>query len=208
MTRKAVAGLYDPPAEILVNDEALTARQFARRQRIVAAALDLAAQGGYEAVQMRDVAARAKVALGTLYRYFSSKDQLLAFSWVYWSQDLQEQLVRNPLRGVTAAERIMDFMRRATVALEREPKLTSALLKSLLSPDIKAEPSRRELFAVMNRVIEKELCHLNARDRAGIYDILGHVWYANLLMWVSGRSEASHVCDNLETACRLLIEPR
>ena len=39
--------------------------------------LSLAAEGGYDAVQMRDVAARAEVALGTLYRHYASKDQLL-----------------------------------------------------------------------------------------------------------------------------------
>ena len=68
-----------------------------------------------------------------------------------------------------------------------------------------AEGPRRELFAVMRRVIDKELANLSERDRAGIYEILGHVWYANLLMWVSGRSESVQVRENLATACRLLI---
>jgi TetR/AcrR family transcriptional regulator, cholesterol catabolism regulator len=206
--RKAVAGREDLVVAEFVGEPALSGRQLARRQRIVAAAMELAARGGYDAVQMRDVAAQAKVALGTLYRYFSSKDELLAFTWIEWSQDLQQQLVRNPLRGATPAARIMDFIRRATEALEREPRLASAILKSILSPDLKAEAPRRELFAVMKRVIETELEDLNARDRAGIYEILGHVWYANLLMWVSGRNEVSQICENLESACRLLIADR
>ena len=37
----------------------------------------LAAKGGFEQVQMRAVAERADVALGTLYRYFPSKIHLL-----------------------------------------------------------------------------------------------------------------------------------
>ena len=49
----------------------------ARRERMVDAAVELAVTGGYESVQMRDVAARAEVALGTLYRHFPSKDHLL-----------------------------------------------------------------------------------------------------------------------------------
>ena len=40
--------------------------------------MKLAAEGGYDAVQMRDVAGEAGVALGTIYRYFASKDHLLA----------------------------------------------------------------------------------------------------------------------------------
>lgn len=53
------------------------AETVARRERLLAAAAELAAAGGYEAVHMRAVASRAHVALGTLYRHFSSKDQLL-----------------------------------------------------------------------------------------------------------------------------------
>lgn len=37
----------------------------------------IASKGGYEAVQMRAVADRADVAVGTLYRYFPSKVHLL-----------------------------------------------------------------------------------------------------------------------------------
>ena len=56
----------------------LTRAQQARRQRVIDAAMALGLEGGYEAVQMRDVAARADVAMGTVYRYFTSKDHLLA----------------------------------------------------------------------------------------------------------------------------------
>src|SRR5277367_6168901 len=49
----------------------LTRAQQARRQRVIDAAMTLALEGGYEAVQMRDVAARADVAMGTVYRYFT-----------------------------------------------------------------------------------------------------------------------------------------
>ena len=66
------------PCRVTVKTETLTANQAARRGRVLDAALELAAEGGYDAVQMRDVAARAQVALGTIYRYFASKDHLLA----------------------------------------------------------------------------------------------------------------------------------
>ena len=48
-----------------------------RRDRMLEAAMKLAAEGGYDAVQMREVADGAGVALGTLYRYFPSKVHLL-----------------------------------------------------------------------------------------------------------------------------------
>ena len=60
----------------------LTPVQRERRRRIIDAAMELAAEGGYDAVQMREVAARAEVALGTLYRYFASKERLLVARWM------------------------------------------------------------------------------------------------------------------------------
>ena len=54
-----------------------SAAQRERRRRILDATIALASKGGFDAVQMRAVAERADVALGTLYRYFPSKIHLL-----------------------------------------------------------------------------------------------------------------------------------
>jgi AcrR family transcriptional regulator len=189
-------------------DASLNGRQLARRERIIAAAIDLASRGGYDAVQMRDVAARANVALGTLYRYFASKDLLLAHSWADWSREIETQMSRHPLRGENCAARIMDFIRRATRAFEREPKLASALLKSLLVTDPGAEEPRAEMIAVVARLVEHELRAMALADRVAIRDILGQVWYANLLLWGNGRMPTAQVDENMTTACRLLLAHR
>ena len=57
--------------------ESGSAAQRDRRRRILDATLALASKGGYDAVQMRTVAEKADVAVGTLYRYFPSKVHLL-----------------------------------------------------------------------------------------------------------------------------------
>ncbi len=189
-------------------EAALNGRQLARRERIIAAAIDLASRGGYDAVQMRDVAARANVALGTLYRYFASKDLLLAHTWADWSHEIEAHMSRHPLRGESPAARIMDFIRRATRALQREPKLASALVKSLLVTDPGAEEPRAEMSAVMARVVDEELRAMAHEDRTGIRDILGQVWYANLMLWVNDRIPAEQIYQNLTTACRLLLAHR
>ena len=49
-----------------------------REQTILAAATAMAAEGGMAAVQIADVAARAGIAAGTVYRYFPSKTDLVA----------------------------------------------------------------------------------------------------------------------------------
>src|SRR5579862_4874341 len=71
-----------------------SAAQRERRKRILDATLALASKGGYDAVQMRTVAERADVALGTLYRYFPSKIHLLVAALTEEFEQLQEKLDR------------------------------------------------------------------------------------------------------------------
>jgi AcrR family transcriptional regulator len=89
--------------------DTLTQNQAARRGRVIRAAMELAAEGGYDAVQMRDVAARAEVALGTIYRYFTSKDHLLAACQVEWAGEIERRLATRPLRADTPAERVANL---------------------------------------------------------------------------------------------------
>ena len=63
---------------VLAESELGSEAQRERRKRILDATLAIASKGGYEAVQMRAVAERADVAVGTLYRYFPSKDAIIA----------------------------------------------------------------------------------------------------------------------------------
>lgn len=58
--------------------ERVARRQADKRAAILAAARGLVAEGGWPAVQMDDVAIRAGVATGTVYRYWSSKAELCA----------------------------------------------------------------------------------------------------------------------------------
>jgi AcrR family transcriptional regulator len=58
--------------------ERTEARKARTRERIVAAALEQVAEGGYRSAAVQAVAARAGVATGTVYRHFPSKDDLFA----------------------------------------------------------------------------------------------------------------------------------
>lgn len=48
-----------------------------RPDQILDAALDLFAEGGYDATSVQDLASRAGVSVGTVYRYFPSKEHVL-----------------------------------------------------------------------------------------------------------------------------------
>lgn len=186
----------------------LTERQVARREQVLRAALTLAAGGGYDAVQMRDVASEARVALGTLYRYFSSKDQLLVAALGQWAHELQQRLGTRPPRGEAPADRVTDVLRRATRALEKEPRLTAALvtaLSNLRADDPKALAYAREVYGTLAELITDAMDGEEVPERDAAIQVLGQVWFATLVWWVRGWEAEGTMGDALETAVRLLL---
>jgi len=183
----------------------LTRAQEARRQRVVDAAMELGLEGGYEAVQMRDVAARAHVAMGTVYRYFASKDHLLAAALVFWVEQLDARLAQAPPRGVTASERVVDVLERALRAMGRQPRLVAAVFASLASPDPGAIECQQHMGALMDGIIIRAIGEPRPPDHAERTRIIGHVWYSSLVGWVNGWSDMNRVRDELAVAVHLLL---
>jgi AcrR family transcriptional regulator len=188
--------------------EELRPSQLKRRGRVIAAALELGAEGGYDAVQMRDVAARADVALGTIYRYFSSKDHVLAAAMQEWTDALRQRLGQLPPRGESAADRLVDVFRRACRAMERQPRLTTALITALTSSDPGVADCTHQVGIQISSITDEILVELDPQLRAGISQVVRHVWYATLTGWANGRYDMRQVADELETAIRLTVEPR
>lgn len=185
----------------------LTPAQAARRERVIRAALELAGEGGYDAVQMRTVASRSEVALGTIYRYFSSKDHLLAAALVTWTGDLERRVARRPPKGTSPAERVTDVLRRATTAMERQPQLTEAVILAISSPDPGAASCQGEVAGSMARVMDRAMPDdLDPVVRAEVARVLNFVWYGALLGWVNGWSGTDDVTEEITKAARLLLD--
>lgn len=186
---------------------ALTPDQQDRRRRLIDAAFELGAEGGYDAVQMREVAATANVALATIYRNFSSKDHLLAAAMTEWTIRLGARVAQSPPRGDTAEDQMVDVLHRACRAMERQPKLSAALVRALSSSDAGVRDSGSEVRRSIASMGDPILSGLDPRVRADILAVLGHVWYSSLVSWANGRSTFDNVNTELERACRVLIRP-
>lgn len=117
----------------------MTRSQTQRRRRIVQTAAALAVRGGVEAMQMRSVAERAGVALGTLYRYFPSKMDLVVAVVTEELDLLENGIVRRPPTANSPSGRAVDVLLRATRGLMREPELADALVRSLILAEVKIE---------------------------------------------------------------------
>jgi AcrR family transcriptional regulator len=187
-----------------VAGDRVTSSRTARRQRVIAVAMRMAADGGYDAVQMRDVAASAQVALGTLYRYFSSKDHLLAETLLEWTRDLQRRVTQQPAQGDGAADQVIDIVRRATRSMERQPRLTAALITAISAPDPAVRPAQQEVGEIMFDVMASAMPELEAGLRRQVCQVLSHVWFSALVGWVNGWGGVD-VAVEVEVAARLVL---
>ena len=186
---------------------ALTRSQAQRRQRVVSAALELGSKGGYDAVQMRDVASTAGVALGTIYRYFSSKDHLLAEALVEWVSDLGRRVHARPPKGRRTADRVVEVLRRATHAMETDPQLSEALVTALASTDPHAARCRVDVGEAMAEAMSDAFpADFDATVRDDIVRTLGHVWFSALVGWVNNWYGITQAGDELEVAAHLLLD--
>jgi AcrR family transcriptional regulator len=185
--------------------EVLTRSQHARRARVIEAAIELATEGGYDAVQMRDVAARAGVALGTVYRYFSSKDHLLSAALLEWARGLEGNVKARMARTDEPVERLVSVIRRITRASEREPALFAALVTAITAPDPAVSECQAEVQHIVSAALSLPLEGVDPEVRDGAVRVLTHVWNASLLGWVNGWTAMGQVADELEFAARFLL---
>jgi TetR/AcrR family transcriptional regulator, cholesterol catabolism regulator len=187
---------------------ARAAETAARKQRLIAAATELAAEGGYDAVQMRDVAGRADVALGTLYRHYASRDQLLLAALAAQAAGLRERLDQRPPRGDVPADRVADVLRRATRALERQPRVTHAMVTAMSVSDDSAAPVKQEITQTLRAIIVDAVDGTPVPDLDDVVRVLGSVWFAELTFWSGGLTDASAMADHLARAAALVLGPR
>ncbi|MBB6170375.1 AcrR family transcriptional regulator [Nocardiopsis mwathae] len=183
-----------------------------RRKRIVQTAAALALRGGVEAMQMRTVAERAGVALGTLYRYFPSKMDLVVAVVTEELDLLETSISRRPPNAETAAGRAVDVLIRATRGLMREPELADALVRSLIMAEVKTELGTRitDLLwrvATGAPVAEGEEGVVPDRD-ADDYVLVGSlasIWIFELLEILKGHRDMEQVQQRLKVTAEPLL---
>ena len=177
-----------------------------RRKRILDATLALASKGGYDAVQMRAVAERADVALGTLYRYFPSKIHLLVAALTEEMEQIQDKLDRKPIPGDTPADRMLFVLGRVTRNMQRDPMLTEAMTRAFMFADPSAAAEVNTVAQQMTRMFTRAMHDgVPSADDIAIARVIGDVWLSNLVAWVTRRASADDVSSHLELAARLLL---
>jgi len=195
----------------------LAANQLRRMRRIVDAAVDLAEKGGFEAVRLRDVAERSDVALGTLYKYFRSKEDILLFALNEEVERLESTLVSRPETSGSARQRAVEFFRRSTRALSRRPQLARAMVRAMASGDadtvMKLASLQLRIARLVTWTLRGEAPDLGAALDAppgsateqAVARVLMNVWFSSLVGWAAGLHAERIVTEHVRTAVDLVV---
>lgn len=201
-----------PPAPAqLSGAEVGSAAQRERRRRILDATLALASKGGYDAVQMRAVADRAEVAVGTLYRYFPSKVHLLVTALARELEKVESRADRSVLQGETAVERLRFVLDMITLAMQKDPLLTEAMTRAFMFADASATSEVNRVAGIIDRLLAgamidgSEGAEPSAQDLA-IARVISDVWMSNLVQWLTRRASATDVTNRMELTVKLLLD--
>jgi AcrR family transcriptional regulator len=188
----------------------MTARQLERRQRLVATAVELVSERGIENVQIKQVSERAGVALGTAYRYFVSKDHLLAEAMVVWMRRLADPMVAEAGRGTqprSLGDRVTRYVHLGLRAFQRHPHMARLLIATMASSDPFAWEANAEMARATEEVMAALLTELPRDVRDLITRVVGYTWRGELEAWVNDRRTVADLYVRVEEVIRFVLAP-
>ena len=187
----------------------MTSGQLIRRAKVIEEVIDLIAEVGAEAVQMRDVAQRSGVALATVYRYFSSKDHLLAAALEDWQKRLTRRILasggppdQDPLPG------ILDYLRRALRAFHRNPEMTALMLQLLRSTDPEAKTTIDQMNRTNAEMFNRLLDGVAPEDIPNVSFALNAALSGALTGLLTARLSFDESLSHVEWVARVLLDER
>lgn len=184
----------------------------ARTDRILDVALELAEHDGYEAVRLRQLAEKANVALGTVYRRFASKEDILAAVLEREVERLQKAIESSAFPGNTPRDRLRSFFELATRTMAARPKLASAMFRTVASGDPHISEKVSRYYSRMNTII---LLVENGgpvkdppADDVTVANLLQSLWFAALVGWTGGMHDLDEVVRLTHRGVDLILAGR
>lgn len=186
-----------------------------RRAKIVDVAIKLAQGRGFESVGLREVAEQAGVALGSLYRSFGSKEEIIGAAVQAQTERLRRQFDRRPAEGDTPNERVDNLFTRLTRALTRRPAVARTILGAISSnhPDITGAvlehdgETTRIIVAALRGTSPHEVdADSYSESEENVAFLLRHIWFASMVGWTADLYSQREVLGHVSTAAGLLLK--
>lgn len=155
---------------------------------------------------MRDVAQRSGVALATLYKYFASKDELLAAALASW----QRQAIP-PTAGVGDASEqdpvahILAYLRRVQDGVDANPEMTALTLQLAMSPEPQAKAAMVQILTTNIDVFARLVDVVAPEDLRHVGFGLSAALAGSLIGLLTGRLDLEQSQSHVEWVARVLL---
>jgi AcrR family transcriptional regulator len=134
-----------------------------KRKKVIALrALDLFAEKGLDGTSISEVAKQAGIGKGTVYEYFSSKEELIFTAFVAWMEDMMGSEMAERLFSIEDVEERFRAAIRAMVEPfmtdDRVIKITLLLFQVMIKDDsLMQAPQTQQLFQGMRKILSDML---------------------------------------------------
>ncbi|WP_066361746.1 TetR/AcrR family transcriptional regulator [Herbidospora mongoliensis] len=180
--------------------EPLRKDQRERRARIVRTALRSLSTGDYDKIKVSDVARDAEVALGTLYRYFSSKEHLFAAVFTEWQDGLKRELDRVPPSSDTEGDRLRAVLHHTIRAFQAQPQFYRLMIVLQTTPD----PRAAEIYTSLDALFADIMRTAATEADEVVISTLRAVADQGLRGWIMGRRPIRSVYQGVDDTLRLV----
>ncbi len=174
--------------------------------------MELAEEGGFSAVRLRDVAARADVALGTLYARFQGKEEILLAGLEQATEAFETMLNQERVHGEEPEERLGLFFGIASQALFSRPHFAQAVVRATAGGEVGVASRILAYQERMSRMIVSAMqgrrpseVEGNSQEPAFVLAaMLQSLWFGALVGWVSGALSEEQVQLQMRQAIRVV----
>jgi AcrR family transcriptional regulator len=175
-----------------------------RRDAVLRATLDVLREHGYDKARIQEVASRSGVALGTIYSYFGSRENLIFEATLAWIT-AATTLPRSRTVTSTIDEYMIRFMRDWADTLIAEPELLRAWARSHMSTDPRIVKHVREETMATSLSMYPGFLLSSTELATDIGIVLEHVWFTGIVRWSLGQKDFDRVHADAERAMLLVL---
>jgi len=179
---------------MMTMEHTLTPKSEATRRRILAAALRVFRERGFDAATMREVAAAAGMSLGAAYYYFDSKDALVMAFYQQSQQEMAPAIERILTESTTLEQRLRGIVGQKFAHFLPNRALMGALSAHVdpmhpLSPfSLSTAPIRERDIAFFQRAVSESKVKLTPSILPYLPRLLWLYQMGLMLFWVYDRS--------------------
>jgi AcrR family transcriptional regulator len=165
---------------------------------ILAAVVALLESGGYEAVQVREVASRAHVSLASIYRRHKTREDLIVAALERWTAANGLAPVPAPPPGESLRDGLMRIFRQVFEPWERSPWMLEAYHKATATPAGQrlSRQGAQAIAPAARRLLEDR----DPEYVADVETVLTNMAYAVIGRFIEGQIPASAILPTLERA--------